>query len=162
MNADQIVAKIKQFKEIAREKVLKAMQIEADKSVQLNFQAGGRPDKWKEKLFPDGRNVLVGKSNALQKRTTSKINFAAGIVTIGNTLVYGKIHNEGGKIMKTPKMRGFFFHKFEETKNEIWLKMALSKKDYIEIPKREYLNVPEADYPRILNNCAKVINSITI
>jgi len=176
---DIIISNIDKYKKLAKDKLLKVLQIEADKSVKMNFIDQGRPGKWRAKLFADGRNILTGKTGALLLRTTSKILASESKVVVGNTLPYGKIQNEGGKINVTSKMRKFFWAKMYENgtsgtsatgrktfipneKGLKWRNMALSKKGFIEIPERRYLIIPEGDFPRIQNNMQKVINNITI
>jgi len=176
---DIIISNIDKFKKLAVAKLLKVLQIEADKSIKLNHIEQGRPGKWKKKLFNDGRSILTGKSGALLRRTTSKIIPAEMKVVVGNTLPYGKIHNEGGKIKVSGKMRKFFWAKHYENGSyqtnakgkrvfvpneagKIWRNMALMKKGFIEIPKREYLMIPASDFPRITNNLQKIINNINL
>ena len=151
---------------------LKVLQVEAKKSIDLNFNQGGRPEKWTPKVFNDRRAILTGKTGNLQIRTTAVINESEGKIVIGNKLPYGKIHNEGGKIAKTLKMRAFFWAMYyasgggkkgvEDSGDAlIYKKMALSKND-INIPKREYLIIPSSDFPRILNNMERVIKTIRV
>lgn len=168
----KIRATLLKFAGEVKRRGLKVLQIEAKKSIDLNFQAGGRPNKWPKKTFDDGRAVLTGKTGNLQIRTTAVINESEGKIIIGNNLPYGKIHNEGGKIIKTAKMRAFFWAMYyasgggkkgvEDTGNAlIYKKMALGK-GTVNIPKREYLVIPVSDFPRIANNFSKVIKSISI
>lgn len=174
---DIIINNIQSFKKLAVSKLLKVLQIEADKSIKLNFVDQGRPRKWKKKVFDDGRAILTGKSGALLARTTSKILPAENKVVIGNTLKYGKIQNEGGRINVTAKMKKFFWAMYfmnsvktqgkngkpvyvPTAKGIIWRNMALSKKGFIEIPERRYLMIPQTDFARITNNLQKVINTI--
>lgn len=55
------------------------------------------------------------------------------------TIPYAQIHNEGGNITITRKMRGFFMGKFRETLNPFWFNMARHKGSTITMPKRQYL-----------------------
>ncbi len=171
-NINNVRAKLLVLQSEIKRKVLKVLQIESKKSVDKNFEEGGRPNKWKTKTFDDKRAILTGKSGALQIRTTAVINEAEGKIVIVNKLPYGRIQNEGGKIVKTAKMRAFFWamyyaagggKKGVEPSGEavIWRSMALSGKD-IEIPKREYLVIPSSDFPRILNSCERVIKTIRL
>lgn len=176
-STNKVISNLNKFIAQAKERGLKVLAIEAEKSKDMNFREGGRPGKWKDKINSDGRANLTGKSGALQIRTTPKIDFALSKVSLGNTLVYGRIQNDGGRIMKTAKMRGFFWAMYYNTRRkgrkgepapeqpkeaQFWRNMALSKKDYIEIPKREYVVIPPSDFPRILNSLGRVINSIRI
>ncbi len=68
----------------------------------------------------------------------------------GNTIIiysdkpYAQIHNEGGTITVTPKMRSFFLFKMQEAKDygsieiaEFWRAMFFS--DEIKMPKRQFI-----------------------
>lgn len=64
---------------------------------------------------------------------------------------YAKIHNEGGKIPVTPKMRRYFWRMYKTTKQEAWLYMAKAK--VITIPARKFLDFTETTRLR----CQRVI-----
>lgn len=176
---EEIMNNLEKFKKLYAGKLLKALQIEADKSIKMNFIDQGRPGKWKKKVFDDGRAILTGKTGALLARTTSKIIPAEYKVIIGNTLKYGRIQNEGGRITVTNKMRKFFwamyFANSKRAVNEkgkivyeptakgiIWRNMALSRKGFIELPERRYLVIPSTDFSRIKNNLQRIINNIQL
>jgi len=91
--------------------------------------------KWKDSL--DNPDTLV-QSGALQDsiRITDVDKLS---VLISSDKVYSKIHNEGGKILITEKMRSFFWHKYNQTKKSFWKALATTKKIYIEIPKRQFM-----------------------
>lgn len=55
------------------------------------------------------------------------------------TIPYAKIHNEGGDIPITAKMRAFFNMKYRQTGNPFWLGMSRHKGNKITMPKRQYL-----------------------
>ena len=63
--------------------------------------------------------------NSQNKSVSAKV-----IVGIANHNHYAKIHNEGGKILITPKMRRFFWAKFKETGKEYWKGLALTKNTF--------------------------------
>ncbi len=58
---------------------------------------------------------------------------------IGTTVPYAAIHEFGGTISVTPKMKGFFWHMWYETGDTKWRAMALTKKQSFTMPKRPYL-----------------------
>lgn len=57
---------------------------------------------------------------------------------------YAKIHNEGGTIPITSKMRAFFWAMFAKTKQPIYKALAL-KRTPIVIPKREFFGLSESE-----------------
>lgn len=106
------------------------------------FQDGGHIRRWNRRRHQGGgkqRAVLV-KGGHL-KRSIRILRQGKQSVTVGSNLPYAGIHNEGGKIEQTitPKQRAFFWAKFEETDNDMWKRMALSKKLKIRIPRRQFL-----------------------
>lgn len=62
-----------------------------------------------------------------------------GRLTKGSKVPYARIHEKGGMIKITRKMRGFFWAKFAETNEGRWKAMALTKQSHINIPARPYL-----------------------
>lgn len=173
---DLIITNLKNYEKSIKPKLLKNLAIEAERSVLRNFIEQGRPDKWKKKLFDDGRAILTGKTGHLQRKTSPKIFPAESRVSIGNTLPYGKIQNEGGKIKVSSKMRKFFWAMFFQNsvksvgkngktvhtptpRGIIWRNMALSKKGFIEIPARRYAVIPASDFGKIKTNLQNVINT---
>ena len=68
-------------------------------------------------------------------------------ITFYSDLAYAGIHNEGGEIKVTARMKRFFWHKYHETKDEFWKAMALMKVGKtIKIPRRQFLGMaPEVE-----------------
>lgn len=60
-------------------------------------------------------------------------------IVIASDLPYANIHNYGGRIRITDKMRDFFWSKYYKTNNNDWKYMALTKKTHITIPKRQFI-----------------------
>lgn len=56
---------------------------------------------------------------------------------------YAEIHNEGGQIRISTKMRNFFKAMGMKTKDKRWFKFAHTKKNYITIPKRTFMDKSE-------------------
>jgi phage gpG-like protein len=112
---------------------------------------GGQTDAskagWKERAFTKGKGkrAILVKSGRLRRDIQRKVvNFAKTVIGTTNvTKDYADIHNEGGKIRITAKMRKFFWAMHHEAKGkaekEYWKNLALTKKSQIEIPKREYI-----------------------
>lgn len=86
-----------------------------------------------------GRGLLRVRGNLYNAITYT---VSGNMVHVGvdlKTIPYAKIHNEGGDIKITMKMRAFFMAKFRETVNPFWLNMAKHKGTSIKMPKRQFL-----------------------
>ena len=118
-------------------------------------QTNASKSGWEQRQHRKGGNTLV-KRGVLQKDIRlKKAKFEQTVVGTSNiTKNYAEIHNEGGKIKITKKMRGFFWAQFKKTKDEYWKNLALHKGSFIDIPQREYIghsNSLDNDNVRILN-----------
>lgn len=126
------------------DKLPKRMAVEAvkftkERFVQQNW-VDARTENWKKRKLGDtGRAVLVGKGTARLKKSIRIIKVGKQHAVIGSELEYAQIHNEGGRIKVTPKMKRFFWAQYYKTKKAFWKNMALSKKKYIVIPQRKFL-----------------------
>ena len=150
----------KDFSEIIRH-ILQDVRVELDDAFDRNFERQAFfSEKWARAKHPSkaGRNVLVD-SGALRRSIRGKVS--AGKITWESTLPYAAIHNEGGEIVVTAKMKRFFWAKYYEAnkgmgrrKNvqlgataEFWKRMALMKVgSTITIPKRQFIGAsPEVE-----------------
>lgn len=108
-----------------------------------NFQAGGFVDvpfqKWKKSIYPGARRTMVRSGNTRRQIKKIQVSETRVVVGIANHNHYAKIHNEGGQILITPKMRRFFWAKYKETGREYWKNLAITKKTHIDIPKRQFI-----------------------
>lgn len=97
-----------------------------------------------------GRAVLINRGVLKRGLRIKKTDYNGAIVGVDDAVKYAEIHNEGGEIPVTPKMRRFFWAMYYKTggKNkrtrsgempQFWLSMALTKSDTIKIPKRQYI-----------------------
>jgi len=73
------------------------------------------------------------------KKSIKTVSKSIKEIHIQSATPYSAIHNYGGTIRITDKMRKFFWAKFYETKKKHWKFMALSKKTFIYIPQRQYM-----------------------
>lgn len=124
------------------EAVLKVWAIEWEKHIHANFDNAGY-GKWESKYIDDGRALLTGKTGLLKSGTSVEPDLANYAVTAGSSAVYAQVHQEGALIPVTTKMRKFFWMQFKETKNDKWKKLALMKKNYIEIPARPFITIDD-------------------
>lgn len=109
--------------------------------------------KWPERKGGprnQGRSVLINRGVLKRGLRIKKTDYNGAIVGVDDAVKYAQIHNDGGEIPVTPKMRRFFWAMYYKTggKNkrtksgelpQFWLRMALTKSDTIKIPKRQYI-----------------------
>lgn len=153
----KIRVKIDQSIDRIANRILDGLETELKKSIQLNFESQGRPEKWPGKYIDDGRAILTGKTARLQAQFTVEKREDPYRITLASALPYSKIQQEGGEIFITPKMRRFFWYQFKETKDDKWKYLAL-KKGPIKIPARPFLLIPQSDYPRILQGVRSILD----
>lgn len=113
-----------------------------------NFKVGGFVDvpfqRWKKSTYPGARATMIRSGNTRREIKKIQVSESKVVVGIANHNHHAKIHNEGGKILVTPKMRRFFWAKFKETGKEYWKWMALTKKTHIVIPQRKFIGDSKA------------------
>lgn len=113
-----------------------------------NFNVGGFVDvpfqRWKKSTYPGARATMVRSGNTRREIKKLQVSESRVVVGIGNHNHYAKIHNEGGKILITPKMRRFFWAKYKETEKEYWKWLALTKKTHIDMPQRKFIGDSKA------------------
>lgn len=113
-----------------------------------NGQAWQTPLRTNLGLDGPGYGPLLSGTNTLM----SSVDYIVGParVTLRTVLVYAKIHNDGGEITVTKKMKGYFWSKYYDaggnnngsmTKEaEFWRNMALKQVgSTIKIPQRQFL-----------------------
>lgn len=113
-----------------------------------NFNVGGFVDvpfkRWKKSTYPGARATMVRSGNTRREIKKIQVSQSRVVVGIANHNHYAKIHNEGGKILITPKMRRFFWAKYKETGKDYWKGLALTKKTHIDIPQRKFIGESKA------------------
>lgn len=72
----------------------------------------------------------------------------------GSKVPYARIHERGGMVKITRRMRGFFWFKYDQTNDPKWKAMALTQQSHIIIPKRAYLEPALQDE---ISNVAKFL-----
>lgn len=128
-------------------RILSDIRVELGDEFDQNFERQGFfAEKWQRRKSPirgDG-HILVA-SGDLRKSIRSRSDDHS--ITFYSDLAYAGIHNEGGEIKVTAKMKRFFWHKYYETKDEFWKAMALMKVGKtIKIPRRQFLGMaPEVE-----------------
>lgn len=128
-------------------RILGDIRVELGDEFDQNFERQGFfSEKWQRRKSPirgDG-HILVA-SGDLRKSIRSRSDESS--ITFYSDLAYAGIHNEGGEIKVTARMKRFFWHKYYETKDEFWKAMALMKVGKtIKIPRRQFLGMaPEVE-----------------
>ena len=153
-------------------RILRDIQVELKDEFDKNFERQAFfSESWQRRSSPTrrGGHILVG-TGSLRRSITSRVTDNS--IRFFSTLPYAAIHNEGGEITVTEKMKRFFWHKhmnaagalvFCRKKNgelrkdkgtrqisteaEFWKWMALKKAGTkIRIPRRQFLGAsPEVE-----------------
>lgn len=144
-NNEEVLRQLQKDYSKFKTKLPRKVAITAVNFVKRNFQLGGFVDKpfqkWKKPLKKRGK-TLVKTGNL--RRSIKHISISPKRVVIGSNLPYAEIHNDGGKIEITPKMRRYFWALFKKTAKLEFKAMALTKKTHIEIPKRQFIGDSKA------------------
>jgi len=100
-------------------------------------------NKWPPRKFQNNRGSVLMQSGKLRRSIRATVKGNAVVFTSSEP--YSAIHNEGGKIRVTAKMKKFFWYKYGETKDVQWKWLALKKVgDVITIPERRFIgDAPE-------------------
>lgn len=124
-------------------RILKDLKIELTEKFDNNFSRGGFfGKKWKNRR--DGTPTHLNQTGTLRRSIKSTISGNSLIFT--SSTPYSAIHNEGGEITVTKKMKGYFWGKYKETGQDKYKAMALMKVGTkIKIPQRQFIG----DYPGI-------------
>ena len=149
--------------DIIIKRILRDIQVELGDEFDKNFERQGFfSQSWQRRKSPTrpGGHILVD-TGGLRRSISSKAD-STGIV-FQSTLPYAAIHNEGGEIKVTRKMKRYFWHKYYEATGsfgrkkdgsrrndkrtvqlsdeaEFWKFMALKKAGTtIKIPRRRFL-----------------------
>lgn len=152
-------------------RILKDIQVEMSDEFDKNFERQAFfSEKWQRRKSPirdEGRAILTD-TGALRKSIGSRTT--ENSITFFTTLPYAAIHNDGGEIVVTGRMKRFFWHKYYEatgafgrrkdgrlrkdkrnarldTEADFWMFMALKKAgSTIKIPRRRFLGTsPEVE-----------------
>lgn len=119
--------------------ILDDMRVDLSDEFDRNFERKGFfSDKWKPRAYDNPRGSLLMVSGAMRRSTQGVVS--GNGVRFSSSLPYTALHNEGGKITVTDKMKRFFWYKYMRTKDEAWKRMALMKTGkIISIPQRQFI-----------------------
>jgi phage gpG-like protein len=145
--ADEMMQRIAAAKEYLKDDVKEVIGTEAVKHFKSNFITESFDgDKWAPRKTKVSlpKKVLTGQGAGDHLGDSIDFKVSGNAITIYTDKIYAEIHNEGGEIAVTPKMKGFFWAKSREAKEagdlelaEQFKWMALSK--VIKIVQRKFM-----------------------
>lgn len=88
--------------------ILKDIKVELKDEFDKNFERKAFfNEKWARRKYPYPNGTLMARSGNLRK--SIKATISANGISFTSDLPYAAIHNEGGEITVTRKMKGFFW-----------------------------------------------------
>lgn len=119
--------------------LLDDMRVDLSQEFDRNFERKAFfSEKWKPRAHNYPRGSLLMVSGAMRRSTQGQVSGDG--VRFSSSLPYTALHNEGGKITITAKMKRFFWYKYKQTKDETWKRMALMKVGkVITMPERRFI-----------------------
>lgn len=119
--------------------ILDDMRVELSDEFDRNFERKGFfSDKWKPRAHQYPRGSLLVVSSAMRRSAQGEVSGDG--VRFTSAMPYTSLHNEGGTITVTAKMKRFFWYKYKQTKDEAWKRMALMKVGkVIVMPERRFI-----------------------
>jgi phage gpG-like protein len=175
---------------------LRAVGVEAQKyfQKQIDKQTDIKGNTFAKRTYETrtqiGKKILKDRNNLYDSIEVLEIDYANMSVTVGiNTpgiADYAEIHNEGGEIVVTEKMKAFFWAKYYENENKqstkqrgerrntkqnkqlsqdalFWRNLALKKVgDKITIPQRQFIGENEELKTLLTNELNNFLNDIDL
>lgn len=160
-----------------KRKILADLKVELLDEFDKNFTRRAFFDRpWPERRYPGGRGSLMQVTGRGRRSLRAQI-VQHGVAFFTDTPYMG-LHNRGGKVPVTPRMRKFFWamyyrhagavtysikkrqagntkrNRMLTAKAQFWRNMALTKKTLIAIPRRQVLG----DHPRVRQAIREVID----
>lgn len=158
--------------------ILRDVKVELSEEFDRNFSRQGFfGEKWARRKSPSARadRAVLTDTGALRRSIGSRIS--GNTITFFSDLPYAGIHNEGGEIRVTARMRRFFWAKYYAARGsfgyrkngerrrdkrnvqltaeaEFWRAMALKKVgDVVRMPRRQFLGT----HPRLEQAVREII-----
>jgi Mu-like prophage protein gpG len=113
-------------------------------------------ENFRRKAFFDQRwkRSKKGLIDSGRLRNSLRAQIKGNSIVFSSDTPYASIHNEGGEIKVTKKMKAYFWYKYKATKEEIWKAMALKREgEEIKIPQRQFIG----DHSLLREKIEKVI-----
>lgn len=141
--------------------LIATLEVEAENFVLNNFARAEfqdtSPQRWPKRQHEEiPAYAPLVRSGDLRRAASNAKPTSTGIKFIMNQ-PYAQLHNEGGTVTITAKMRRFFWAKYFETKEDYWKNLALTKKTKLRIPKRKFIGQSQ-----VLNMKFKTQATLTI
>ena len=166
--ADEMLKKLQEAKRYIKEDVPEIIGTEAVNHFKQNFHNEGFDNKkWASRKSKrtggtNGQKILT-KSGELSESIDYRVE--GNTIIIYSDKLYAQIHNEGGIIPVTAKMKGYFFAKAKELKEagetdvaEMYIAMALSKE--ITIEQRQFMGESDVLMQKISARITKDLTNI--
>lgn len=158
-------------------KILRDIEVELTDEFDKNFERQGFfSEKWKRRVSPggEGRGILV-RSGELRRSIRTRVDDSS--ITFSSDLPYAAIHNEGGEIKVTSRMKRYFWARYYAcqggfgrrkdgslrkdkrnarltSESAFWKALALKKVgSTVKIPKRQFLGIS----PEVEQACREII-----
>lgn len=168
-DVERIKEEIRRYIDRVKTTSLNVLEIEGLRSIQKNFESGGRP-KWipsKKKGKLKGTKTLVV-TGALREVSAVKDEAASSVtlITSPDSRAYARAQQEGAIINVPPKTmarrtkkdgRSVFASKNRDTGKKKKVDVSFSRGHTITIPPRPFLVIPEEDYPGILQAVKRAV-----
>lgn len=160
-----------------KRRILADLKVELLDEFDQNFQRRAFFDRaWPERSYPGGRGSLLQVTG--RGRRSIRGTIRQNGVEFSTDTPYMGLHNRGGKIKITPRMRKFFWAMYYKNargitysvkkrqandtkrnrtlsaKAQYWRNLALTKKDTITIPQRQVIG----DHPRVRQVAREIIH----
>lgn len=98
--------------------VLNDISTELLEEFDLNFERKSFfSQKWKDTKRANHRGSLLLRSGKLRRSINVKVS--KGLIKFSSSLPYARLHNEGGKIIVTEKMKKFFWYLYRQAEGGI-------------------------------------------
>lgn len=119
----------KDFKKEVIDRSLEDLKVELDDEFDRNFQRKAFFDEqqWPERKYDDGVGTLMQRTGGLRGSIRSRKR--KDELVYSSSKPYARIHNEGGEIRVTRKMKGYFWHKLKETQGKYQYKKDGEKRN---------------------------------
>lgn len=136
-----------------KQKILNDLRVELSDEFDRNFQRKAFFNQpWPPRKMGKRGSVLMV-TGRLRRSIRSRVT--SDSVFWETSEKYAAIHNYGGTIRVTAKMKKFFWYKYKTTKDEEWKWMALMKTgSVITIPQRQFLG----DHPEVRKRAEAVVS----
>lgn len=136
-----------------KRKILNDLRVELSDEFDRNFQRKAFfTRKWPPRKHINRKGTLLLVTGKLRRSIRCRVD--ADSVVWETSERYAAIHNYGGTITVTAKMKKFFWYKHKATRDDAWKWMALMKVgSKITIPQRQFLG----DHPQVRKRAEAVI-----